>query len=127
MYTHIYPQLCESDFSIPSSIRKYSNVTGPLFRYDSSGKGSNMLANWADQTDIITTNQDQTPVKVQYYFTHSILIDSILIQHLIAYVMWYEPHPNRRKLGKPVEVWYKDMYRTRGMSSYAMYPFSVFQ
>ena len=49
MYTHLYPQLRESDFSIPLSIRKYSSVTGPLFRYDSNGKGSNVLANWADQ------------------------------------------------------------------------------
>ena len=89
-----------------------------LFRYDSSGKGSNVLANWADQEDFITANQDHTPGKVQYYFTHSILIDSVLTQHLIAHIMWYEPHPNRNKLGKPVEVWYKDMYQTRGMSSY---------
>ncbi len=104
MYTHLYPQLSESDLSIPSSIRKYSSVTGPLFRYDSNGKGSNVLASWADQAQINTNNQDQSPGKVQYYFTHSILLDSILTQHLIAYVMWYEPHPNRNELGKPLEA-----------------------
>ena len=56
MYTRLYPQLRESDFSIPSSIRKYSTVTGPLFRYDSSGKGSSVLANWADQAHINTND-----------------------------------------------------------------------
>ena len=78
MYTRLYPQLRESDFSIPSSIRKYSTVTGPLFRYDSSGKGSSVLANWADQAHINTDDIDQTPGNVQYYFTHSILIDTAL-------------------------------------------------
>ena len=125
MYIHLYPQLSESDFSIPLSIRKYSSVTAPLFRYDSNGKGSNVLANWTDQAQIITNIQDQTPGKVQYYFTHSILLDSVLTQHLIAYVTWYEPHPNRNKLGKPLEIWYKDMYQTRGHP--ALYLFRVYR
>ena len=64
MYTHLYPQLCESDLSIPLSICKHSSVTGPPFRYNSSGKGSNVLANWANQAQINTNNQDQTPGKV---------------------------------------------------------------
>ena len=118
MYIHLYPQLRESDFTIPSSIRKYSTVTGPLFRYDSRGKGSNVLANWAEQAQINTDNQGQTPGKVQYYFTHCLLLDSVLTQHLIAYVTWYEPHPNRNNLGQPLEVWYKDIFQTTGASSY---------
>ena len=61
----MYTQLCESDLSIPSSICKYSSVTGPLFRYDSNGKGSNVLASWADQAQININNQDQSPGKVQ--------------------------------------------------------------
>lgn len=118
MYVHLYPHLHGSDLSIPSSIRKYYTVIGPLFRYNSSGEGSNVLANWAEQAQINTDNQDQTPGKVHYYFTHSIMLNNVLTQHLIAYVMWYEPHPDRNKLGKPLELWYKDMFQTTGPSSY---------
>ena len=80
--------------------------------------GSNVLANWAEQAQINTDNQGQTPGKVQYCFTHSLLLDNVLTQHFIAYVMWSEPHPNRNNLGQPLEVWYKDMFQTTGASSY---------
>ena len=32
--------------------------------------------------------------------------------HLFAYVLWPQFHPQRQEIGKPVEIWCKDLFES---------------
>ena len=121
VYSLMYPQ--ETVTAINITVRKYSHVSGPVFSFGSKGKSSHrnsyVLANWALQSLVNTNNpNDYCPGQIQYFFVHSLTLNSELHQHLFAYVLWYEPHPHIDKYGKPLQVWYKNMYQVHGPSNF---------
>ena len=36
----------------------------------------------------------------------------------LAHVSWFQPHPSRYDIGKPVELWCHNLYESHGVSSY---------
>ena len=107
----------------------------PLWQYGSFQKASHrsslIMANWPHCSSLIMANwphqaqiqlavnpQDMTPGRVQYYILHSATLNSETFQHLFAYVLWYQPHPDKERLGKPLQVWYNNIYQTEGPSSF---------
>ena len=72
-----------------------------------------MLANWALQS-LVSTNIPNDYCPGQYFFVHSLTLNSELHQHMFV----YEPHPHIDKYGKPLQVWYKNMYQVNGPSNF---------
>ncbi len=124
MYQTLYPNLSEEDITINATIRKYYSVSTPFRLYGSRTKASHnssfVMANWPSQAHIqISSNPDNlSPGQVQYYFLHSVILGSESYQHLCAYVLWFQPHPERDTLGKPLEVWYRNAYQCCGPSNF---------
>ena len=121
VHSLMYPE--ETITAINITVRKYSHVGGPVFSFGSQGissqRNSYILANWAQQSLVSTDNpNDYCPGQIRYFFVHSFTLNSKLHQHLFAYVLWYEPHPNINKYGKPLQVWHMNMYQTQGPSTF---------
>ena len=54
---------------------------------------------------------DLRPARALYYMQHVVLDSSNQPQpHIFAVVCWPQIHPSRGKIGKPVEIWCKDLY-----------------
>ena len=122
VYSLMYPE--ETITEINVTVRKYSHVSGPVFSFGLKGKSSErnsyVLANWAQQSLVNTDNpSDYCPGHVQYFFVHSFTLNSELHQHLFAYVLWYESHPNINKYGKPIQVWHVPGTGTIDLHSYS--------
>jgi len=123
-YLALYPGLSENDVDVNATIRKYYNVCTPFRQYGAytraNHRSSLIMANWPNQGLIQPSHnpEDMTPGQVQYYFLHSVALNSERCQHLFAYVLWFESHPEKDSLGKPLQVWYKNVYQTNGPSCF---------
>ena len=53
-----------------------------------------------------------SPARVLYYMQHHVVLDSSNQPqpHIFAVVCWPQIHPSRGKIGKPIEIWCKDLY-----------------
>jgi len=106
-----YTEVLQCLYSIPSIWSRYK---GKLNHHSSL-----IMANWPNQGLIQPSHnpKDMTPGQVQYYFLHSVALNSERCQHLFAYVLWFESHPED-SLGKSLQVWYKNVYQTNGPSCF---------
>ena len=60
------------------------------------------------------------PVKIHHFAKLSIQVrEHAQVQYLVvAHVSWYFPHPDQNKLGKPAQVWCRNMFERYGLHSY---------
>ena len=116
---------------IPNSvIMKYSSVTlkGKTF---STSKKQNIpyvvYAQWSEDLfgvpptrlpDSYLPSANIRPVDVKYYFKASFTVNSKLYSLNFAYVSWFLPHRQRYAIGKPVELWYDQMYESSGIHTF---------
>lgn len=50
------------------------------------------------------------PVRLNYFIHHSFLYNDSIHQHVFASVSWLKQHPAKDSIGKPMEIWWKDLY-----------------
>jgi len=81
-YLALYPGLSENDVDVNATIRKYYNVCTPFRQYGAytraNHRSSLIMANWPNQGLIQPSHnpEDMTPGQVQYYFLHSVALNS---------------------------------------------------
>lgn len=130
LYMKIHP---EHDVTVNHIYIKYSNMTLKGKLYTSSGKRTQKpfiaLASWNEEifgalptrlpdTDDIM-NANKRPVNVHHYFKATFTRPNDKIDTMIfAYVSWYFPHPNLSVIGKPAQVWCKNMFESFGAHSF---------
>ena len=118
VYCSLYPQ-CESDIKekkikILTCVKVFSYVlmNGKKLSSarDTSGKVPYILAR--PMFPFGNTAEDVRPAYIQSFVQHTFLRSDggSAESHLFAEVMWPQVHPQRHVIGKPVEVWCKDLY-----------------
>lgn len=60
------------------------------------------------------------PFKIEYFAkaSYSVRGDLCTRHFTCAVISWFEPHPSRFKLGKPVQIWCKDLFECPGIYSF---------
>ena len=121
VYNFLYPSL---EYSVNSTICKYDQIHSPsgtvLGSYRKRSHCSCfVMANWGKDGNIkIDSLGTMTAGRVLFYFIHSIIQNSEPIQHLFAYVEWYQPHPEFSSLGKPLQVYHSNLFQSEGPASF---------
>lgn len=132
LYMKFHP---EHDVEVNRIYIKYSSITLKGKTYSSSGKRTQKpfiaQASWSedlfgapptrlpDTHDITNVHANERPVNVHYYLRATFSGPNDKIDTLIlASVSWYFPHPNQSVIGKPAQVWCKNMYESFGVHSF---------
>ena len=115
VYSFLYPEQVEhfnhSDFVLPSSYKKMVSVTIQGQKFTS---GECVLARSVfpvcshTQSSPATIFFDPTlhAAKIEYFAVHSFHFNDLCITRPFAVVQWFLCHPNRHKLGRPLQVWH---------------------
>ena len=83
-------------------------------KLSSQGKVPYALAIPVMQSDL----NDPRPIKILYFIQHCwILSETCHFSQTFAVCKWPQQHPSRHVMGKPVEVWCKDLFET-GMNCF---------
>ena len=65
-----------------------------------------------------TTLLSENAAQIDYFIKHTILIKETPVTHLLASPSWFKPHPKSSDFGKPLTVWYNDLFEPGGLHSY---------
>ena len=120
-YNVMYPEGQYSASNIASLIYKYSQIKVCEELYGSHNtrttRSSYVLGRWCGRNGRIDTTFLR-PGRVSFYFKHSLLQHGIFKPHYFAFVLWYEEHPSKELLGKPIEIWCHDIFEALGPASF---------
>ena len=56
--------------------------------------------------------------RINYFCKHSVTIEGVDKTHLFANLSWFLYHPKHTQLGKPISIWYHDLFEARGVHSF---------
>ena len=126
LYSELYPEysaeILNDQIYIPTMYRKYSYIVWNGHRLHSvNHKGSNNpyvlatpLFKFTTSTSTINaiscTESVARPAQLQYFLTHSISLSGSEKSHILAHCLWPMEHPMKSSIGKPVEIWCKELY-----------------
>ena len=88
-------------------------------KLSSQGKVPYALAIPVMQSDL----NDPRPIKILFFVQHSWIVsvpnetETCHFSHTFAVCKWPQQHPNQHVMGKPLEVWCKDLFET-GMNCF---------
>ena len=120
-YNVMYPEGQYSASNIASLIYKYSQIKVCEELYGSHNtrttRSSYVLGRWCGRNGKIDTTSLR-PGRVSFYLKHSILHCGVFKPHYFAFVLWYEEHPSKELLGKPIEIWCHDIFEALGPASF---------
>lgn len=74
-------------------------------------------ANWANE-DGSDKNTEVRPGFVEFFFRQSFQINGKQKTMVMASVKWFQSHPNKGKLGEPIELWLPNLYIPYGPSAF---------
>ena len=57
------------------------------------------------------------PVRINSFCKHSLSIDGQNTNHLLVSLSWFRCHPRNSDFGKPITVWYYDLFESFGIHS----------
>ena len=72
-----------------------------------------VMASWNSELFIQGAAAAQLEVraaKINKFYKHVVTINNEVKIHLLAYLSWFKVHPKNDLFGKPVSVWYYDLY-----------------
>ena len=126
LYSELYPaysaEILNGQIYIPTMYRKYSYIIWKGHRLHSvCCKGSNNpyilatpLFKFTTSTSTINaiscTESVARPAQLQYFLSHSISLSGSEKSHILAHCLWPMEHPRKSSIGKPVEIWCKELY-----------------
>lgn len=131
LYHEYSTEIMNGQIAISTVYRKYFYVTWKGHRLNSVGqdgtKNPYMLAapvfEFTTSTStinaIVSTESDIRPAQLQYFLSHSITLPGSENpkSHLLANCLWPMKHPQRFSIGKPVEVWCKDLFEPSSINT----------
>ena len=107
----------ETEIDVCTTIHKYSSVgvgSISLGSYNSRSHTSSILcAQWNPQLFGLSSSSDcceLRPLQINYFAKHSVTIGNQTLTHLV-FVKWFEQHPKKNSIGKPVTVWEHDLFQ----------------
>lgn len=91
---------------INSAFRKYQKVTYKGVLYHTNTKMPLALAYTSHSQHSVCVR----PVHIHYFVKHSIQYNGSLQTFCLVAVSWLKEHGSRDILGKPLQIWWKDLY-----------------
>ena len=121
----MYKQLCPGvqEESVVGNFERFSGIEVGGERYASSTsrsvRSSYVLASWVSTSGRVdTTGVEPRAGAVQFYMRQNVCVAGEYKPFLLAYVLWYQNHPERSYFGKPVQVCCKDLFEQLGPASF---------
>lgn len=124
----------ETNISINSVFLKYDSLTIDGLSYKCASKRNGNLVELIAICDwkfslfgpFLTTmidsdhpNSNMRPAKVKYFMKISFSLGSSNIIYVdLAYVLWCFPHPSKKAIGQPAQVWSHDLFECDGAHSF---------
>ncbi len=90
----------------------YTSVVlkGKLFGSHKSRTSSSSIVTATNLFPTSELSSGLRAARIEKLYKHSVTVDGELKIHLLAYLSWFKPHPQTDSLGKPVSIWYHDLY-----------------
>lgn len=121
-----------AEVTVCSVYHKYSAITLASCTYNSTGKNTAKptiaMAKWDHDVfgtpptplpDVAThPNSHVRPVNIHHFAKVTFVHGTTSSELVFANASWYSPHPNRRIIGKPAEVWCSKLCETFGIHSF---------
>lgn len=123
-YPELSQQFCDQTIYVPSTFKKFSCLQRKGKRLESAYNKNTVSYVVAEPLFRFTTSDAEEfdgvlrPAKVEYFLEHSVQIAGELRHHLFAAVSWPMVHPQRFKIGKPVEIWCNNLYEPSSQNSF---------
>jgi len=111
------------DESIVGNFERFSaiEVVGELYGSSSSRsiRSSYVLASWVSTGGRINIRDSEPRAGcVQFYMRQNVSVAGEYKPFLLAYVIWYQDHPERSYFGNPLQVCCKDLFEQLGPASF---------
>ena len=74
-------------------------------------------SNYYVESDIERSTDITRAVRINHFCKHSINVKGQNNTQLLASLSWYKYHPSNSTLGKPITVWYSDLFESFGTHS----------
>ena len=123
LYCKLYSVSDYSNVVMPSAYMKYSHlyVNGKILGSHKSRTASSsiVIASWKaslfqpcseEAGDVINR-----AARIYYFCQHSVTINGVNKTHILAYLSWFLYHPKKSVFGKPITVWYNNLYEPGGV------------
>lgn len=102
VYSRLYPRRNQTSIGINSVYRKYQSVIYNGLNFNSK---NNSIVYVTDPSTL-----EARPVKINHFMMHSLHYEDAHHQHIFAVVSWLKNHPHKSYFGKPLEIWWKDLF-----------------
>ena len=84
-----------------------------------SASSSTIMATWDQQLLGICCAEGGSRViraaRINYFCKHTVSINGVNTTHLLAHLSWILYHPSQTSLGKPLTIWYNNLFAPSGM------------
>jgi hypothetical protein len=110
IYSSLYPAIESKDIDLNTTVRKYSSV---VYRGRSFRSNSIIFASDLPQQALSGNASADTklrPVILRYLVLHAFHYNGSTRQHVFAAVSWLKEHHAKENFGKPLQVWWKELY-----------------
>ena len=107
LYTFIYPAIISSHIVVTSTAKKYHSIVYEGVRYNTKAPNSCyvFVQEYSPTLPLVVR-----PVIVHYFVQHSFHFNEQPYTHILAVVSWLKKHHAKDSLGKPLQVWWKDLF-----------------
>lgn len=120
LYTYLYSVLT-TDIDIAHTCSSYSSVVvnGKMFGTHKSRTAASSIAigkwdsNLPEYSSASLTGL--RAARIEKFYKHTATIKGEVKVHLLASISWYKAHPQCQSFGKPVSVWYYDLFEHCGL------------
>ena len=135
VYGKIYPEhsvvIMDDNNEILASVRKCTYIQMEGKKLSSVSEGLNSKVPYILGTPLFPfddhhPNLETRPAQIQYFIKHHFSVQShgsyegISKSHLFAVVNWPQTHPECFKMGKPVELWCKDLFEPSNINDFLL-------
>lgn len=83
------------------------------------------FANWDSSLFDHPSTSKLRGVRIDKFYKHTVAINGDSEVHLLVSLSWFKPHPKHLIFGKPVTVWYYDLFEFYAIYSLVLVQFIV--
>lgn len=124
VYKALYPEEIIDKRALAETVKKYSRITIGTEEYGSkldyrSIRSSKIYASWvADDGNLNLRRTELYAGKVDYYFSHSLVLNGRCLLHVFACVSWHQPDVSPDLFWNPTKKWKATSYIDGGPSRF---------
>ena len=77
--------------------------------------------NWFEScSNAVSSNIITRLARINYFSKHDVTINGVNKTHLLTNLSWFLYHPKNTLLGRPITVWYHDLFEPCGIHSFIL-------